>query len=146
MRMSAICLDSRTQVFPLRRTIQVHLVGSGDMTHRLVIFKHKQRFPLSGDMCVCWSIPNTVCYHLVRHESFCLFELGVAHEIFPCWRPHTSITVLQKVSAEIPSNRRRASDEISYASVQLCETLVCFLQDQLVGTNVWLPKMHNTLS
>ena len=28
-------------------------------------------------------------------------------------------------------------------SVQLCETEVCFLHIQLVGTNVWLPKTHD---
>ena len=28
-------------------------------------------------------------------------------------------------------------------SVELCETEVCFLHIQLIGTNVWLPKMHN---
>ena len=28
-------------------------------------------------------------------------------------------------------------------SVELCETAVCFLHIQLIGTNVWLPKMHN---
>ena len=27
--------------------------------------------------------------------------------------------------------------------VELCETAVCFLHIQLIGTNVWLPKMHN---
>ena len=29
------------------------------------------------------------------------------------------------------------------ASVELCETEVCFLHIQLIGTNVWLPKTHN---
>ena len=28
-------------------------------------------------------------------------------------------------------------------SVELCETEVCFLHIRLIGTNVWLPKMHN---
>ena len=28
------------------------------------------------------------------------------------------------------------------ASVELCETEVCFLYIQLIGTNVWLPKIH----
>ena len=28
-------------------------------------------------------------------------------------------------------------------SVELCETEVCFLHIQLIGTNVWLPKTHN---
>ena len=43
---------------------------------------------------------------------------GVAQEFFPYLRP--------------------ASTEISSASVLLCETAVCLLQVQLIGTNVWL--------
>ena len=38
--------------------------------------------------------------------------------------------------------RNPASREIISASVELCETEVCFLHIQLVGTNVRLPKMH----
>ena len=40
--------------------------------------------------------------------------------------------------------REPASREIISASVELCETEVCFLHIQLVGTNVWLPKMHES--
>ena len=36
--------------------------------------------------------------------------------------------------------------EIISASVELCETEVCFLHLQLTGTNVWLPNMHKTPS
>ena len=38
--------------------------------------------------------------------------------------------------------RKPASREITSASVELCETEVCFLHIQLTGTNVRLPKMH----
>ena len=38
--------------------------------------------------------------------------------------------------------RKSASKEITY--VELCETEVSFLHIQLVGTNVWLPKMHKS--
>ena len=38
--------------------------------------------------------------------------------------------------------RKPASREISSASVELCETDVCSLHIQLIGTNVRLPKMH----
>ena len=40
--------------------------------------------------------------------------------------------------AGILSNLRPASNEIISASVLLCETAVCLLQVQLIGTNVWL--------
>ena len=40
--------------------------------------------------------------------------------------------------------RKPASREITSASVAQCETQVCFLHIQLIGTNVWLPKMHKS--
>ena len=36
--------------------------------------------------------------------------------------------------------RKPASREIISASVELCETDVCFMRIKLIGTNVWLPK------
>ena len=56
----------------------------------------------------------------------------------------TSITKFQRSRAGIPSMRKLASREIISASVELCETEVCFLHIQLVGTNVWLPKMRKS--
>ena len=55
----------------------------------------------------------------------------------------TSITKSKRVRAGIPSMRKPASREIVSASVQLWETDVCFLHIQLIGTNVWLPKIRN---
>ena len=60
--------------------------------------------------------------------------------VFP-WR--TATIRSHKPSAHIPSNLNPASKEMISDSVELCETEVCFLHIQLVGTNVWLPKMHN---
>ena len=57
---------------------------------------------------------------------------------------NTPITKSQRWSAGIPSMRKPASREISSASVKLYEIDVCFLHIQLVGTNVWLPKMHKS--
>ena len=53
-------------------------------------------------------------------------------------------TKSQRVRAGIPSVRKPASREMISASVELCETEVCFLHIQLNGTNVWLPKIHKT--
>ena len=53
-----------------------------------------------------------------------------------------SISV-QNCDDQIPSNLNPTSKEMICDSVELCETEVCFLHIQLVGTNVWLPKMHN---
>ena len=58
---------------------------------------------------------------------------------------NTSITESQRPRAGIPSMRKPASREITSAFVELCETEVCFLHIQLVGTNVRLPKIHRIL-
>ena len=53
------------------------------------------------------------------------------------------------INCQAPHIQRRDSvrswtfDEITSASVLLCETLVCFLQDETTGANVRLPKMQN---
>ena len=60
--------------------------------------------------------------------------------VFP-WRTVTIRS--RKSSAGIPSNLNPASKEMISDSVELCVTEVCFLHIQLIGTNVWLPKMHN---
>ena len=52
----------------------------------------------------------------------------------------TSITKSQR--AGIPSMRKHASEEITSVSVELCETEVCFLHIELLGTNVRLPKIQ----
>ena len=57
---------------------------------------------------------------------------------------NTSIAESQRSRAGIPSMRNPASREIISASVEPCETDVCFLHIQLFGTNVWLPNMHKS--
>ena len=57
--------------------------------------------------------------------------------------PRTKTIRSHKSRAGIPSNLNPASKEIISDSGELCETEVCFLHIQLIGTNVWLPKMHN---
>ena len=55
--------------------------------------------------------------------------------------PWTTATIrYHKSSAGIPSNLNPVSKEMIADSVELCETEVCFLHMQLIGTNVWLPK------
>ena len=43
-----------------------------------------------------------------------------------------------------PSMRNPGSTEMISDSVELCETAVCFLHIQLIGTNVLLSKTHKT--
>ena len=57
--------------------------------------------------------------------------------------PRTETIRSHSSRAGKPSNLSPVSSEIISDSVELCETAVCFLHIQFVGTNVWLPKMHN---
>ena len=57
---------------------------------------------------------------------------------------NTSITKSQRPRAGIPSMRKPASREIISASVELCETDVCFLHIQLIGTNVCILNIHKS--
>ena len=57
--------------------------------------------------------------------------------------PKTETVRSHNSRAGKPSNLNPVSKEIISDSVELCETAVCFLHIHLIGTNVWLPKMHN---
>ena len=57
--------------------------------------------------------------------------------------PRTATIRSHKSSAGITSNLNPASKEMISDSVELCETEVCFLHIQVIGTNYWLTKMHN---
>ena len=68
------------------------------------------------------------------------FPVALLHLWF-CWFGLVGNVILQspnpkRVRAGIPSMRELASREITSASVELCETEVCFLHIQLIGTNV----------
>ena len=60
----------------------------------------------------------------VTCEVYCLHEEG-----------NTSVHKSKKSRAGIPSMRKPASRERISASVELCETDVCFLHIQLIRTN-----------
>ena len=52
-------------------------------------------------------------------------------------------SVTRSERAGIPSMRNPASNDITSASDVPCETDVCFLHIQLIGTNSQLPNMHS---
>ena len=54
---------------------------------------------------------------------------------------NTSITKSQRSRAGIPTMSQPATREITSASIELCETKVCLLHIQLIGTKV-LPNMQ----
>ena len=57
--------------------------------------------------------------------------------------PRTETIRSHNSRAGKPSNISPVSKEMISDSVELCETAVCFLHIQLIGTNVWLPKTHH---
>ena len=57
--------------------------------------------------------------------------------------PRTATIRSNKSRAGRPSNLNPASKEMISDSVVLCETEVCFLHIQLIGSNLWLPKTQN---
>ena len=62
---------------------------------------------------------------------------------FWCVFPWRTVTIRShKSSAGMPSILYPAFNEMISDTVELCETEVCFLHIQQMGTNVWLPKMH----
>ena len=90
---------------------------------------------ISWDFSRFWSLWGTA--RMFVHKSLRSWLLW---HVFP-WRIATIRS--HKSSAGIPSNLNPASKEMISDSVELCETEVCFLHIQLIGTNAWLPKMHN---
>ena len=68
-----------------------------------------------------------------------LTSLSGVWVVFPRIDPIRS----QNSRAGKPSNLSPVSKEMISDSAELRETEVCFLHIQLIGTNVWLPKMHN---
>ena len=68
-----------------------------------------------------------------------LLDLSETWETFP-----KTETIRSHFSrAGKPSNLNPVAKKMNSDSVELSETEVCFLHTQLIGTNVWLPKMHN---
>ena len=106
--------------------------------------------------CIWWNVIN-VCWNVVGVLDWD----GVVHVWLDTCRRVSPWLSLQSISSvrygmkyfnhQIPqrawilSTRKLASREMISASVELCETEVCFLHIQLIGTNVWLPKMHRIL-
>ena len=103
-----------------------------------VRLEEQHQFPLS--FALPTFVTSFVCSDLAR--DFSLLECDATGLSVLESATH-QFTKSHKLSARIPSNLRPTSDEISSASVVLCETAVCFLQDRPIGTNVRLPKTHN---
>ena len=146
------------QIDSIKQPIKSNSVGPGNMSHCrasslydhldhcFVVFKDIQQSILTRRMHV-WKIKSTFSGSLIF--PWILFRVG---DLCGCLRSWLFWYVLpwrtasirsHKSSAGIPSNKNPASKEMISDSVELCEIEVSFLHIQLIGTNVWLLKMHN---
>ena len=79
-------------------------------------------------LCIVWGVERTSRLFLNGfHSSLWLWLIIRSH----------------KSRAGTLSNLNPVDKGMISDSVELCETEVCFLHIQLIGTYVWLPKMHN---
>ena len=139
--------------------IKSNPVGSGHVSHRRTssfnIFDYgfgvckNVRLKLNlRRMCVGGHIIHiTQLINLL--SSFDFLGLGFGMLVCLGWtlsivERNTSITTSQRSRASTPSISNPPSREIISDSAELCETAVCFLHIQLIGTNVQLPKIHQT--
>ena len=82
---------------------------------------------------------------IIPWNFFCIGDLDKSSRSWLFWYvfPWRTATVRSHTSsAGFPSNLNPASKEMISDSVELCETEVCFLHIQHIGTNVWLPKTN----
>ena len=134
------------------RPLMIILITASLSSKMYSIAPNRENFAFDGTKSTLfrWRLSCWVGILVLFREGW--FDV-VLRDKFPCTWPlvllvwfveewNTSITKSQRSRAGIPSMRKPASREIISASVELCETEVCFLHVQLTGTNVWLPKMH----
>ena len=80
----------------------------------------------------------------VKLVSWFCVALAVAADLLELFiGSDTSLTVSHELNAEIPSIRRPSSNKLISSSVLPCETAVSFFHDHGIGTQIWLPNMHN---
>ena len=117
--------------------------------HCFVVFKHIQQSFLMRKLDVSGNTVNII--QNIEHSSRLMalrvtcvtVNNGLPRPIMVLSRvPRTKIIRPHKSRTGIPSNLNPASKEMITDSVEQCETEVCFLHIQLIGTNVLLPKTH----
>ena len=155
--MSAICLDVFTNLSwvpehkfnQVEQPIEVHAVGSGDMSHGRSSHRclRKQKRDVHWlEMCAIEGTKSMMSISIILLSA--MSDFVVLGWLFmgslTAGGSNTPGTVSHTLSAGSTSNLRPGSHKILHVSVLLCETAVWHLQVQLIGTNVLLPRMHNT--
>ena len=142
-------MTSSIQFLSVQQSIQVHTVGSGDMSHgRAPIFygnsdhsivENKHRRSLTGDV----SLKSTILWPIIRHERFHLSNLVLRMASVPAGDSRKSSTTAHKLSAGILSNLRAVSTEMTSAAVLFCENtcslFTCPAYQSECDTCIWSP-------
>ena len=152
-------LDFRVQIDSIEQPIKSNSVGSGNMSSLQESFLWWSSWSLLHcpqtnttellDVRIGHLKEQNECLPLHRF-SFETYDVCDHHyQVAPIHLKHEKHFQEQKQLDPIdsragnPSNLSPVSREMISDSVELCETAVCFLHTQLMGTNVWLPKTHN---
>ena len=162
-------LNLGMQINSIKQPIKRNSVGSWHVSHcwtsafdyhldhGFIVHKDIQHSTKSRRSHVRRNVINIIQIQIDVHGWILVFHVKVLlRNKFPCdswpldlliwfgeeW--NTAITKSERSRAGIPSMRKPASREIISASVELCETDVCFLHIQFLGRNVWLSNMHKS--
>ena len=145
-------LDLWFQIDSIEQPIKRNSVGPGNMSHCgtssldhwFVVLKHIQQSFLMRRLDVWGNTVNII--HNIEQSSRLLAWLVICVPVLSWFWvvfPRTKTIRSHKSRAGNPSNLNPASQEMMWDSVELCDTEVCFLHIQLMGTIVWFPKTHN---
>ena len=142
-----------SKFYSIKQPIKSNFVGSGHVSHCKAssLYDHLDHCFVVFKPYEKNSRLRKQNQHYSDHQSFQEFSFALEMWTkFPCtcwlWfvSPWRTLTIRShKSSAGIRSILEPASKDMISDSVEMCETEVCFLHIQLIGTNVWLPKIHN---
>ena len=158
-------LDLEVQNDSIKQPIKSNSVSCRNMSHRWTsafhyhldhcfdVFKHIQHSFLMRRLDVWGNKINIIqiINHSLRLFSFCE-SCAVENKLHVCSSTglpvqNGSDSCFQELQRSDPINQEREYRPTSILHQKwfliLCETEVCFLHIQLIGTNVWLPKTHN---
>ena len=154
-------LDFGVQIDSIEQPIKSNYVGPGNMSHCrtpslkiiLITASLSSNTYNKASWRADWTFEGTdsmSCITLILFwDLWCLSSpftgFPVRSEIREQF-PRTETIRSHSSRAGKPSNLSPVSREMISDTVELCETEVCFLHIQLIGTNVWLPKTQNSPS
>ena len=147
-------LDFRIQTDSVTKLIEVKSVTSGNVRFGfdfnlflillIIASLSKKKRSLTGNGCVRWNILRSVNKSVVSPACILVILTFFANGSPRASGSNTSMTMSQRLSLHVHSNRSRTSTDTIPTSVLLCETAIPFSQVYDADTNMWLPSVHNT--